>query len=394
MNSHSNISSLRLTDPYQTGEAVQQLQQQLVQLDIPITVDGVFGPGTDQAIKTFQKRQELTPDGIVGPATRAKLQALLQAASPKPKSVSQSQSKSTAPANLDSQSPNSNASAEEPPNTDKACVPEDAPALVLKSGAVGLEVLEIQKKLKQENLLDGEADGEFGGKTENALKQFQKRFNLTPDGIAGPRVFQMLGVQFNRLRREAATQIFTVQLVGQIFSDAPLENVRTYLPKVLAALEKLEIGDRDMVLMALATIRAETARFEPIDEGISRFNTDLPDGAPFALYDFREDLGNGAEGDGAKYKGRGFIQLTGKENYGEYGKRVGVGDQLLKEPEQANDPTIAADVLAQFLKQQEGRIRVALHQGDFARARRVVNGGEHGLDGFAATFKKGRDLVV
>ena len=59
----------------------------------------------------------------------------------------------------------------------------------------------------------------------------------------------------------------------------------------LAALDAAEIGDRPMVLMALATIRAESAGFRPIDEGISRYNTS-PSGHPFDLYDHRHDLGN------------------------------------------------------------------------------------------------------
>ena len=51
------------------------------------------------------------------------------------------------------------------------------------------------------------------------------------------------------------------------------------------------------------------------------FALDSRRGAPFALYDDR--LGN-QPGDGARFKGRGFVQLTGRYNYAKYGPVVGV----------------------------------------------------------------------
>ena len=378
MNPHNELPILRLTDPRQAGEAVLALQQQLAQLNIAVTPDGIFGPGTDKAVKTFQTQHDLTPDGIAGPATQAKLQQLLGPSHP-PQPPAPSQPVPSAPPASDSPQPEP----DEP----------DASPITLKPGTVSLEVLEIQKKLQQQNLLNGNLDGDFGSKTKAAIMQFQEQANLIVDGIAGPKVLEALGLQFNRFKREAATQFFTVKVVSDIFIGAPVSNITKYLPKVLEALEERDLDDRDMILMALATIRAESARFEPNDEGIHKYNTDLPDGEPFALYDLRTDIGNNAVGDGAKYKGRGFIQLTGKINYQEYGERIGVGDRLLNNPELANDPKIAADVLAQFLKQKEGQIRVALHQGDFARARQSVNGGQHGLESFTAAMNTGRSLI-
>lgn len=55
-----------------SGEYVRQMQQQLNAISdsyplIPkIAVDGVFGPQTEEAVKTFQQIFKLTPDGIVG----------------------------------------------------------------------------------------------------------------------------------------------------------------------------------------------------------------------------------------------------------------------------------------------------------------------------------------
>ncbi len=144
--------------------------------------------------------------------------------------------------------------------------------------------------------------------------------------------------------------------------------------------------------MALATIRAETESFLPISEFQSRFNTS-PGGHPFDLYDNRKDLGNQGPPDGASYKGRGFIQLTGRTNYQVHGTAIGLGNQLVQNPDLANDPEIAARLLASFLKNKEGLIKQALLADDLATARRLVNGGSHGLDAFTNAYRIGERLI-
>jgi len=74
-------------------------------------------------------------------------------------------------------------------------------------------------------------------------------------------------------------------------------------------------------LMALATIGAETGAFQPVSEGQDRFNTSSG-GHPFDLYDSRADLGNLGPPDGERFKGRGFIQLTGRCNYALHGAAI------------------------------------------------------------------------
>jgi predicted chitinase len=59
-------------------------------------------------------------------------------------------------------------------------------------------------------------------------------------------------------------------------------------------------------------------------------------------------MGNKEPGDAYKYIGRGFIQLTGRENYEKVGKLIGV--DLVNNPELANDPTIAAKIVPAFFK--------------------------------------------
>ena len=67
--------------------------------------------------------------------------------------------------------------------------------------------------------------------------------------------------------------MITVDEVAKIFPGTPRSNIEAQLPHVLKALSKAGLSDPPMVLMALATIRAETAAFLPISEGVSRFNT-------------------------------------------------------------------------------------------------------------------------
>ena len=146
-----------------------------------------------------------------------------------------------------------------------------------------------------------------------------------------------------------------------------------------------------MLLMALATIRAETGSFQPLSEGISRFNTS-PNGHPFDLYDHRRDLGNQGPPDGASFRGRGFVQLTGRANYTHYAHAT--GHDLVANPDLANQPEIAAELLARFLADKEPAIRRALAAGDLAAARRLVNGGTHGLDAFATAYRTGDQIFA
>ncbi len=60
---------LRLTDPFMEGQDIRAMQQALADVGIDVSVDGVFGPGTDAAVRQFQEREGLTVDGIAGPAT-------------------------------------------------------------------------------------------------------------------------------------------------------------------------------------------------------------------------------------------------------------------------------------------------------------------------------------
>jgi len=172
---------------------------------------------------------------------------------------------------------------------------------------------------------------------------------------------------------------------------APKGNIETAVPLIEGALRAVAMDDVEIMLVAIATVHVETGVFLPISEYQSQYNT-APGGKPFAKYDGRRDLGNEIEGDGARYKGRGYVQLTGRANYRDIGKRIGA--DLEAHPELANEFDIAARILAAFMKREEKRLRDAIDNGDLKAARKVVNGGSHGLDEFVAAYRRGEDALA
>lgn len=270
----------------------------------------------------------------------------------------------------------------------------------LRRGASGPDVAKLQQRLADLGFSPGLIDGDFGGGTEAAVIAFQQSVGLLADGVAGPRTLEAL---FQGVAGPASLPAgplpdilgkVTVQMASAMFPNTRIGAIGANLPHVLQGLRSEKLTDKPMVLMALATIRAETEGFVPIDEGISRFNTS-PGGQPFDLYDFRRDLGNGKVGDGADYKGRGYIQLTGRANYRTIGAKLNPGapSALEQNPTLANDPATAGRILALFLAAKERRIKEALLADDLRTARRLVNGGSHGLDNFVDAYRRGEVVI-
>jgi predicted chitinase len=131
----------------------------------------------------------------------------------------------------------------------------------------------------------------------------------------------------------------------------------------------------------------------PTRPSAPRTRPDLPGGHPFDLYDYRRDLGHTGDGDGAQFKGRGFIRLTGRANYQRYSAALGLGRQLVDRPDLANDPAIAAQLLSSFLKDKERAIKEALLEKHLKLARKLVNGCSHGLERFIEAFNIGDALL-
>ena len=257
----------------------------------------------------------------------------------------------------------------------------------LQQGSSGPDVIALQNALTRAGFSPGASDGNFGPGTTQAVTAFQKSKGLSADGVAGPDTQAALGML------DAATSPlpkFTVAVVAKMFPVTPVKNITANLPDLLTSLAAAQLTATPIALAALATIRAETESFEPISEFVSQYNTS-PGGQPFNLYDNMKQLGNQGPPDGANFKGRGYVQLTGRANYTKFGPIVGV--DLVNNPGQANDPLIAANILSAFIAAKKSLIATALANNDLAAARKLVNGGSNGLDRFSSAYNIGLGLV-
>jgi hypothetical protein len=191
--------------------------------------------------------------------------------------------------------------------------------------------------------------------------------------------------------------------------------VEKYVPYVFAALRRARWSDdRDLIAYVFATIAAENEQFAPSAEVVAikgKYANTLNTSRPFGRYD--EDiataikLGNSIYGgldsirlhemhgdsvtdykNGELYRGRGFIQLTGRANYRKYGEAIGVGDDLEKHPEKAADPELASLLLVAYLKPAEPTIKNCISRGDLRCARKVVNTAALGIDRFKDVYRK------
>jgi predicted chitinase len=95
-------------------------------------------------------------------------------------------------------------------------------------------------------------------------------------------------------------------------------------------------------------------------------------------------MGNTDPGDGFKFRGRGDIQLTGKDQYAAMGKKLGI--DLVNNPELASDPKYSAQIAVQHWK--ESGADALASKGDIKGARVKTNGGTNGLDDVTAKYDK------
>jgi hypothetical protein len=157
----------------------------------------------------------------------------------------------------------------------------------------------------------------------------------------------------------------------------PLENVRTNWPLVEAALDRWDVYSPLAGVAAISTIAVETGNFSPVKER----------GGPtylMNLYENRKDLGNVNPGDGVKFRGRGFIQITGRWDYAHFGSEL--GRDLENNPDLALDPSVSAEVLALYF--HERHIHVYADQQNWEMVRRRVNGGLTGWPRFIDAVTK------
>lgn len=170
---------------------------------------------------------------------------------------------------------------------------------------------------------------------------------------------------------------FTPQQIADVLGS-PVGNVAANWPLIQSALVRRGIGDRPVQIAAIATVGVETGSFRPI-----------PEFADGQQYEGRLDLGNTEPGDGPRYKGRGYIQLTGRSNYRSYGQQLGI--DLEGNPDLALDPDTAGQVFAAYFF-NTGIPNLA-RAGEWRRVRRAVNGGDNGLADFLG-FVNGLSALV
>lgn len=164
-------------------------------------------------------------------------------------------------------------------------------------------------------------------------------------------------------------------LDGLIRAAGDTAGAREYIPVLYAAAQAAGVTDTAQMAYIFATAQWETDHFKTLNE--------YGDVAYFHRYDGRVDLGNTHPGDGYTYRGRGYVQVTGRANYAKMGAVFGV--DLVNHPELAADPNLAARIsiygmmhgsftgvsLSDYFS--NGRI-------DFVNARRIINGTSHAED--------------
>ena len=109
-----------------------------------------------------------------------------------------------------------------------------------------------------------------------------------------------------------------------------------------------------------------------------------------AGYEGRADLGNTVKGDGSKYRGRGLIQITGRDNYAACGEALGL--DLLSKPELLELPQYAAMSAAWFWSTKG--LNTLADKGDFVKITRRINGGLNGQADRQALYGKALKVLA
>ena len=162
--SSSSSSSATRLEKGSTGSDVKDLQTKLKKLGYyDAYVDGDYGDTTVAAVKAFQKKYNLTADGIAGKETLKKLDSAYK--------------------NADSDKDDGS----------------------LRKGATGSAVKNLQTKLKKLGFYNASIDGDYGDTTVAAVKAFQKKYNLTADGVAGSETLKKLDSAYKNADSNTST---------------------------------------------------------------------------------------------------------------------------------------------------------------------------------------------
>lgn len=273
----------------------------------------------------------------------------------------------------------------------------------LRIGSKGPEVERLQRLLNVKP-----ADGDFGPRTAAAVREYQQSHGLVADGVVGQRTWDALekrtsssgggggggggsgggagstaptpptGGGANPTAPSGADgptpqagSSITLQQLRAIFTRAPVKKLEGYLPFLNSAMTEAQINTKLRKSAFLAQVAHESAEFVYMKEqgGRSYFMRmyDITGSRPKKA----RELGNLSPGDGARYPGRGPIQVTGKTNYRSCGQSLGL--DLVNHPELVETPSIAFRASAWFWRSRG--INEAADRGDFKRVTRIINGG-------------------
>lgn len=157
-------------------------------------------------------------------------------------------------------------------------------------------------------------------------------------------------------------------LNSHVVSDAmgvPSSVVQPFIPWLNEYCKKYMINTPLRLAAFLAQIGHESGRF--------RYTEELATGR---AYEGRKDLGNVNKGDGARYKGRGLIQLTGRSNYSDFSKDTGI--DFVSVPSLLSLPEYAVMSACWFWEKRN--LNLLADEGKFRDITKAINGGYNGLE--------------
>ena len=162
---------------------------------------------------------------------------------------------------------------------------------------------------------------------------------------------------------------------AQLQSIMPFAKARipAFVAPLNAAMQEFHINTPLRQAAFIAQIAHESGELRYVEEIASG-----------AAYEGRKDLGNTQPGDGMRYKGRGLIQITGRNNYAECGKAMGV--DLITNPELLETNGLACRSAAWFWASRG--LNDLADKGDFERITKRINGGYNGLKERQAYYAK------
>jgi hypothetical protein len=226
-------------------------------------------------------------------------------------------------------------------------------------------------------------DGSYGNTTEFAVKRFQAVHDARGFRVARGTGLPITGVVDKTTLRAIRSSLqrsgdwLTARRIARAAKASPGAVSANWplIDGVLRSERMTSVGSR---IAVVATIVTEVGGgFRPINEYGSR--------AYFRqMYEGRRDLGNVRRGDGARFHGRGYIQLTGRANYRKYGRRLDL--PLVRRPAMALRPRVGARVLADYFQQRA--IPGDARRARWRETRLKVNGGYNGWSSYRRTVSR------